>query len=105
MKNLFSLFPFFIVLLLLSACVPAKKYKDLLEREKVCSEELAKFKKSNPDFTCIYATINANTEKKTLTSITKSIIHDGVVIEHHIGYNFITFKNIQVHDTNQWRHI
>ena len=50
MKNLFSLLPFFIVLLLLSACVPAKKYKDLLEREKVCSEELAKFKKSSGEF-------------------------------------------------------
>ena len=50
MKNLFSLLPFFIVLLSLSACVPAKKYKDLLEREKVCSEELAKFKKSSGEY-------------------------------------------------------
>ena len=50
MKNLLSLLPFFIVLLLLSACVPAKKYKDLLEREKVCSEELAKFKKSSGEY-------------------------------------------------------
>ena len=50
MKNLFSLLPFFIVLLLLSACVPAKKYKDLLEREKVCSEELSKFKKSSGEY-------------------------------------------------------
>ena len=29
MKNLFSILQFFIVLLLISACVPAKKYKDL----------------------------------------------------------------------------
>jgi chemotaxis protein MotB len=50
MKNLFSILQFFIVLLLLSACVPAKKYKDLLEREKVCSEELAKFKKSSGEY-------------------------------------------------------
>jgi chemotaxis protein MotB len=50
MKNLFSLLPFLMVLLLLSACVPAKKYKDLLEREKVCSEELAKFKKSSGEY-------------------------------------------------------
>jgi chemotaxis protein MotB len=50
MKNLFSTLPFFIVLLILSACVPAKKYKDLLEREKVCSEELAKFKKSSGEY-------------------------------------------------------
>ena len=46
----FTLLPFFIVLLSLSACVPAKKYKDLLEREKVCSEELAKFKKSSGEY-------------------------------------------------------
>ena len=50
MKNLFPIPLFFIVLLLLSACVPAKKYKDLLEREKVCSEELAKFKKSSGEY-------------------------------------------------------
>jgi chemotaxis protein MotB len=29
---------------LLTACVPSKKYKDLVEKEKTCSEELAKFK-------------------------------------------------------------
>jgi chemotaxis protein MotB len=50
MKNLFSTLPFFIVLLLISACVPAKKYKDLLEREKICSEELSKFKKSSGEY-------------------------------------------------------
>ena len=50
MKNSFSILQFFIVLLLISACVPAKKYKDLLEREKVCSEELSKFKKSSGEY-------------------------------------------------------
>lgn len=30
--------------LLLGSCVPAKKYNDLLEREKQCSDELAKYK-------------------------------------------------------------
>ena len=34
----------------LGACVPAKKYKDLVEREKRCSEELAQFKTSSLDF-------------------------------------------------------
>lgn len=32
--------------LLLGACVPAKKYHDLVEREKSCSDELAKYKSS-----------------------------------------------------------
>jgi chemotaxis protein MotB len=32
---------------ILAACVPAKKYNELLEREKVCSEELNKYKASS----------------------------------------------------------
>ena len=50
MKIFLLKLPFFIVFLLFSACIPAKKYKDLLEREKVCSEELAKFKKSSGEY-------------------------------------------------------
>lgn len=34
------------MLLLVTACVPAKKYNELLEREKKCSEELEQFKNS-----------------------------------------------------------
>ena len=45
MKILFILFSFF----LLGACVPAKKYNDLLEREKKCSEELEAYKTSSLD--------------------------------------------------------
>jgi chemotaxis protein MotB len=36
--------------ILLVACVPSKKYNELLEREKSCSEELAKYKKSSSDY-------------------------------------------------------
>jgi len=50
MKIFLLKLPFFIVFLLFSACIPAKKYKDLLEREKVCSEELAKFKKGSGEY-------------------------------------------------------
>ena len=66
MKNLFSTLPFFIVLLLISACVPAKKYKDLLEREKVCSEELSKFKKSSGEYEALSKDLqtNLNTSQK-----------------------------------------
>ncbi|MEY4351202.1 MAG: hypothetical protein RL078_1269 [Bacteroidota bacterium] len=35
---------------LFTACVPSKKYNELLEREKSCSEELAKYKKSSTDY-------------------------------------------------------
>lgn len=39
-----------IVALFLGACVPAKKYNDLVEREKKCSEELEQYKNSSLDF-------------------------------------------------------
>lgn len=44
MKNI--VFASFAVFTLLVACVPAKKYNELVEREKLCSEELAKYKNS-----------------------------------------------------------
>ncbi len=45
MKISYILFSF----ILLGACVPAKKYNDLLEREKKCSEELEAYKTSSLD--------------------------------------------------------
>ena len=54
-------------------------------------DKLAKFKKHNPDYVCIYANINANTEKKTLRGSTKKILHCGVEIDHQIGYEFLKF--------------
>ena len=61
-------------------------------------DKLAKFKRHNPDYTCIYANINAATEKKTLQGLIKKISHHGVEIEHQIGYKFLTF--ILGDDTN-----
>lgn len=54
-------------------------------------DKLSKFKKENPEYTCIYANINANTEKKTLQGSNKKIMHNGVEIEHQVGYQFLTF--------------
>ena len=54
-------------------------------------DKLARFKKSNPDYTCVYATINDDTEEKTLQGKTKIIIHDGVEIEQQSGHKFLTF--------------
>lgn len=54
-------------------------------------DKLAKFKKHNPDYVCIYANINADTEKKTLQGSKKKILHDGVEIDHQIGYEFLKF--------------
>lgn len=41
---------FFIVSILAASCVPAKKYNDLVERERVCSEELASYKSRSLKF-------------------------------------------------------
>lgn len=47
MKNILSILLGFTVLF---SCVPAKKYKDLVEKEKTCSEELEKYKTSSLNF-------------------------------------------------------
>jgi hypothetical protein len=54
-------------------------------------DKLATFKKENPEYTCIYATINANKKDKTLEGFNKKIIHNSVEIEHKMGYEFLTF--------------
>ena len=54
-------------------------------------DKLANFKKNNPEYICIYANINADTEKKTLQGSIKKIVHNGFEIEHQIGYEFIKF--------------
>lgn len=41
MKNLFSML---LMVVVATACVPAKKYNELLEKEQQCADELAKFK-------------------------------------------------------------
>jgi hypothetical protein len=54
-------------------------------------DKLSKFKKENPEYTCIYANINADTEKKTLQGSNKKFMHNGVEIEHQVGCQFLTF--------------
>lgn len=53
--------------------------------------KLVDFKINNPDYTCIYANINDNTEKKTLKGSVRKIIHNDVELEHHIGYEFLKY--------------
>ena len=54
-------------------------------------DKLYNFKCKNPDYTVIYANINADTEEKTLYSESLSIQHNGIIIEHHIGLSFLKF--------------
>ena len=54
-------------------------------------EKLAKFKRDNPDYICIYANVNADTEEKTLKGYIKKLSHNGIEIEHMVGYEFLEF--------------
>lgn len=54
-------------------------------------DKLSKFKRENPDYICIYANINADTEEKTIKGLCKKIIHNEAEIQHQIGYTFLTF--------------
>lgn len=64
---------------------------DNMSSKKSNFDKLAKFKKENPDYVCIYGNINADTEEKTLQGSTKKIIHNGVEIYQQIGYEFLKF--------------
>lgn len=54
-------------------------------------DKLTNYKKENQEYRCIYANINADTEKKTLQGNKKTITNGGVEIEHQIGYEFLKF--------------
>lgn len=54
-------------------------------------DKLAKFKKEHPDYICIYANINDDTEDKTLRGFNKKLIHNDAEIEHYVGYEFLKF--------------
>ncbi len=54
-------------------------------------DKLSEFKKNHPDYTCIYATINATTEEKTLKGGVKKILHNQVEIEQYTGYALLEF--------------
>ena len=54
-------------------------------------DKLANFKRTHPDYTCIYGNINSDTEKKTLKGSIKTIIHNEIEIEHHIGYELLQY--------------
>jgi chemotaxis protein MotB len=51
-----------LISVILVGCVPAKKYNDLLDKEKACSEELAKYKSSSLDYEAKSKTLEARVE-------------------------------------------
>lgn len=64
---------------------------DNASSKKTNFDKLAKFKTEHPDYTCIYANINDDTEEKSSQSTVKKFQHNGVELEHHIGDQFLTY--------------
>lgn len=64
---------------------------DNYSSKKANLDKLQRFKLANPDYVCIYANINAETEQKTLKGSVSKLLHNGVEIEHQIGYLFLKF--------------
>jgi len=54
-------------------------------------DKLSAFKQSNPDYTCIYANVNADDYEKTVRGMHKIIVHDGCEIHHMVGYELLKF--------------
>lgn len=52
-------------------------------------QKLAKFKKQNPDYLCIYGCLNENTKRKTDIGKIESLIIDGVEIKKYTGYKLL----------------
>lgn len=64
---------------------------DNASSQKANLDKLAKYKLANPEYTCIYANINADTEEKTRETKTKTIVHNGLEIKHMVGKEFLKY--------------
>ena len=64
---------------------------DHASSKKTNFDKLAKFKTEHPDYTCIYANINDDTEEKSSQTTVKKFQHNGVELEHHVGDQFLTY--------------
>lgn len=71
MKSIFSIV---IGVILFISCVPAKRYNELVEKEKTCSEELAAYKTRSLAFEELATTLEAKVE--TLTSVVNELKQD-----------------------------
>ena len=54
-------------------------------------DKLADFKMKNPDYTCIYACINDDTENKTQQGCINILKHNNVEIQYYVGYAFLNY--------------
>ena len=64
---------------------------DNASSKKTNFDKLACFKIQHPEYTCIYANINDDTEEKSSQTTVKKFQHNGVELEHHVGAQFLTY--------------
>ena len=64
---------------------------DNASSKKTNFDKLAQFKIEHPEYTCIYANMNDDTEEKSLQSIIKKFHHNGIELEHHVGDQFLKY--------------
>ena len=64
---------------------------DNASSKKTNFDKLAQFKIEHPEYTCIYANINDDTEEKSLQTIIKKFQHNGIELEHHVGDQFLKY--------------
>lgn len=85
-----------ILSLVIFSCVPAKKYNDLLAREKTCSEELEKYKASSLDFEGKFKDIETRYDvaKKEIASLITDTTELGSKLRMlHIQYDKVVDEN------------
>jgi len=64
---------------------------DNASSKKTNFDKLACYKIQHPEYTCIYANINDDTEEKSSQTTVKKFQHNGVELEHHVGDQFLTY--------------
>lgn len=69
--------------------VKTRTNTDNASSRKANKDKLACYKKAYPEYECIYAMVNSNTEQKTKKGSVKIIQHNGVEIKEYIGIDHL----------------
>jgi hypothetical protein len=64
---------------------------DNASSKKTNLSKLAKHKRDNPDYICIYGYVNEDTERATIEGNSKTIIHEGMEIKEYTGMELLRF--------------
>lgn len=64
---------------------------DNCSSKKANLSKLAKYKRDNPEYNCIYGYVNEDTERATIQGNIKTIIHEGMEIKEYTGMELLKF--------------